>query len=188
MARSGFTRVGLVGMAALACAVGLSILPGCLGSTFARYTVEVEEFQSWWGLDPIDYSDPDSLIPSEVPITSQVASIADGGADGISEATLFLQIQNATSNEVKAVVYAHQTEIFDIDDLLTRGVQITRPLLVGAQSARQIDARNYPDVAMNIDTLLEFIAAGNFYLYVVGEVQPFLVRANAPAISIIVIE
>jgi hypothetical protein len=160
------------------------VATGCFWSNLERRTITIDGFRSWWD-QPLDVP-ASALIPARVPVHVDIPEVSSGEVVGIEEILLFVQLQNSGFSSVEVSVYAHPDSLGDLDRVRREGVRILRPILIQAQSALQIDARNYPALATNLARFEDVILAGDFHLYVVGESEPFRVGAAAPAMSVLV--
>lgn len=169
---------------ALLALAGLFLLSGCFGSEIRRATIDLEELRSWDG--QTDASDPDSLFPALVPVQSGIANYSSVTA--VEEFSLFVQLQNVGASEaVNVTLYAHRERLIDPAEVRSSGIAISRPIFVHRESAVQLDARSYPEIALGFEEIRELVLEGNFYLYVLADTDVFHVVGNVPTVSFLVV-
>jgi hypothetical protein len=158
---------------------------GCIGSEVVRRSIDLQDFRSWAG-QPAEVV-PDSLAPAFVAIGTNVPEVSAGSFQGVDEVSLFVQLQNQGFTPDELTVYATDRIYPSANQVRENGVRLMRPVLVQAQAAVQIDARNYPNFAEGLDGVDELVRNGDFYLYVVGTGSEFRVGANVPTLSLLVV-
>jgi hypothetical protein len=164
--------------------LAIAALPACFSSELRRVTIDVQAVAAWAG-QGAGFGAADSLIGSLVPVTDRIPEVLSGGAQGVEEIALYVQIQNASFGPVEVAVYAHRSPV-DLATLLADGVRLTRPILVQPQSAILIDARNYNLYAEGFEEASELLLGGDFFLYVASEASTFMVNGNVPSVSVVV--
>lgn len=171
-------------LAAITILVTAILLPGCLGSDIERYTLDLPRIEGWSGQS--DLANPDSLVAARLPVASRIPAFEDGSAQGVEEISLFIQLQNRSTEFADVRVYAHANRVTGLDEVRSAGVPVTTSIALDPVSSVQIDARNYPRFEANFDAFADLIESGELYLYVVADTDTFDVAGNVPSVSILV--
>jgi hypothetical protein len=146
----------------------LAVAAGCIIS--GQFTILINIDNQMYFID-------DVLNPGEVDLT-------DNGTwekhkdeiQNIVDVKFEMSIQNETSSEVTGQVYVSTTEYTTVGDVQDNATLVLSGIVIGANDTRDIKFSESSQYITNLQTLLDLVEGGKFWVYGIAKDAPYTIR------------